>query len=873
MSQSVFPPSDLPILTTLKEIGALFDRAGSFVEDAPDRVHLLAVDMPRDMGSFSELANFAGPRGAVHELVARLWPTLSGPDPVHALILPDGRVVLTAHPDNRSDDLFRLALVSSDSKATAAEIDAIVQVLIGVNALHDTNRKAAPLATAEDWDPTLRKMLTRKQIETRFDAVTGASGKRPVPARRTSVVDDHLRWFAREMLRAPVARPRVVRQAAPAYQPADPRDHIVNMRFGRLSAQGYVSTSPADLQDIARRARAFVDATGGEIVVYAHGGLNPEQRAVNYAGDTVDWWLWHNVFPIYCVWETDALSSVLLALRGVMGEAGRGVWSDLRDTTTEAVVRAGGQPVWNAMKVSAMIGSQPDGGMTLLAQALDEAFGSRPLPLHLVGHSAGAILHLHWLPVLRAAGRVPVSFQTLAPAATTQFARKAFGPPAEAASTRCRVYTLTDPAERADTVGPFYGKSQLYLVARAYEPEGPVPLTGLQRDLMADHALLDLLTAGNGGSLRETVVQASSKIAPGTERLASTAKTHGDFDNDPATMHSALMFIRPDLAFSALKTFPARVRSRSGDDLLPVLPPEVQTYLSLTSRTMPQTAPRPSRADPSPASPRSGALRLLTIGIDLYPDQPLQGCVNDSNLWADWFQSRDLECRQHVTPQDTTRDHIARHLSDFVTTARPDDTLVWHFSGHGAHYKDTADDLGDEHSDRDQAIVGYYETRTPTLVEHALIDDEIHSILQKLTPGAELLIFLDSCFSGSATRFAESGRVRSLGGFVRPGYRARGRPLTGGGTTRSGSNPYSGSNHVLFAAADTSQKAQEQTVNGTQFGRFTHAVHSLLPDLQRGITNARFLADVSSIASLMNQHPQIYCDPVRTGQPFALAGL
>lgn len=874
MPQNAFPSSDLPILTTLKEIEALFDRAASFVETAPDRVHLLAIDMPHEMGSFSELVRYAGAEGAIRELVAKLWSLLSGSVPVHALVLPDGRVVLTAHPDKRSDELFRLALVSSEAEASETELDAVVQILIGINALHGTVRTAPPLASSEDWDTTVRKMLTRKRIEAKFAKVLAQSRNQPPAPRRTSVVDDHLRWLAREMLRTPSAARNIPQAAAPDFRPVDPRNHIVNMRFGKLSPRGLVSTTQADLREICRSAASFVAETGGDIMVYAHGGLTSEAHALAYVEDTVDWWMKNKVFPIFCVWETDALSSIFFALRGTLGSPSRGFASDLRDGATEALVRTGGQPVWQAMKTSALLASQPDGGLALLAQELNKAFGSEDLPLHLVGHSAGAVLHLHWLPVLHRAKRPPLTFQTLAPAATTELARQALDTGPDVATIRCRVYNLTDTAERDDTVGAFYGKSLLYLVSRAFEPDGPIPLLGMQRHLMADTALLTRLAAGNGGNLRETIVHASARVFPGTDRLASTAKTHGDFDNDATTMQSALLFIRPGLDPAIVPPFPATPRARGADVLFPSLPQEAQFYLSVAAsaapQTTPQTTPRP-RPHP-PAAPRGGAYRLLTIGIDAYPDQPLQGCVNDSNLWADWFRTRDFDCRQYTSPQDTTRDRIAEHLRDFVTSARPDDVLVWHFSGHGIDIADTDEDLGDETSNRDQAIVGYYATVPSSLIEHALIDDEIHNILQQLTPGAELLVFLDSCFSGSATRLAGGDRTRSLGRVVRPGHRARGHSLTGSGASRSG-NPYTGTNHILFSAAGASQLAKELTVAGVSYGRFSHAVHQLLPGLAQGMTNSSAVRDFDTAVNLMTQNPQLFCDPSRAELPFALAGL
>lgn len=273
---------DCPILNTEAEVDAFFERAGTFVDNPPDQAALMSFDLPSDMDSYQALKSFAGAEGAIAEIVTRVLPDLSAAGPVHAVVFPDGRIVLTAHPDDRArgDDL-RVALLSSDGSAPAAQVQGLAHLLLGLCRLNDSARKTPPLRTSNGWDDRLAAMLDPAAIRKSFAKARSAA--RTASARPPqSIVNDHLRWIARTMplTGAPqraMARPLAAR--APVVQ-VDPRAHVVNMRHGRLSASGLVASSRGDLRAMADAARAFVDAEPQrKVVVYAHGGLVSERRA------------------------------------------------------------------------------------------------------------------------------------------------------------------------------------------------------------------------------------------------------------------------------------------------------------------------------------------------------------------------------------------------------------------------------------------------------------------------------------------------------------------------------------------------------------------------------------------------------------------
>jgi hypothetical protein len=90
-----------------------------------------------------------------------------------------------------------------------------------------------------------------------------------------------------------------------------------------------------------------------------------------------------------------------------------------------------------------------------------------------------------------------------------------------------------------------------------------------------------------------------------------------------------------------------------------------------------------------------------------------------------------------------TKANILRAMHWLVKDAKPNDSLFFHYSGHGGQ---TPDLDGDEED-------GYDEVIYPVDFRSAshIVDDEMHRIMVKpLLPGVRLTAIFDSCHSGSA---------------------------------------------------------------------------------------------------------------------------
>jgi hypothetical protein len=246
------------------------------------------------------------------------------------------------------------------------------------------------------------------------------------------------------------------------------------------------------------------------------------------------------------VWETGLLET-LADLIGV-GAARRRDRAAVTDAAIEAAARPGGRVVWGRMKSSAASAAATDGGSTLVARCAGDLWKTTggAIEFHALGHSAGAIFHAFFLPLLVAqkpAGVPPVDVRTvhlLAPAITTDLFKTRLlnltGPGQPI--TRLTVYTMNDEHEQDDESLKPYGKSLLYLVSQAFEDEEVTPILGLQKSLKTDLKLVRFFGLAGTEKAADIAFATTGDNTPRNARTRSI--THGGFDNDVATMTSVI---------------------------------------------------------------------------------------------------------------------------------------------------------------------------------------------------------------------------------------------------------------------------------------------------------------------------------------------
>ncbi len=318
--------------------------------------------------------------------------------------------------------------------------------------------------------------------------------------------------------------------------------HFINVDDGRLVTDGkYGSPNDIEMQETVDRL-VSPSANKGKgydhLIIYAHGGLN----SLTDEAKRIATWQRTNIFGrntlynFHLMWGSGFIDEVFGAL-SESPAAGR-VAGRFSDWLFEAGLgKESGAYAWRNMKQDARVafsGEQDyDGGfkgLVSLLRGLDKA--ARRPKLHLVGHSAGAIVLGNLLSAL---GRFKLnkvelsSIHLMAPACTVDFFKQHYGPYLNGKGARklldkIYLYNLTDKLELDDTVSgnfpllPSYSHSLLYLVSRAYEDRPGTALAGME-------------------AFKDGMPTASSKLNISYSGHGNSASTsHGGFDNDALTL-------------------------------------------------------------------------------------------------------------------------------------------------------------------------------------------------------------------------------------------------------------------------------------------------------------------------------------------------
>ena len=320
---------------------------------------------------------------------------------------------------------------------------------------------------------------------------------------------------------------------------------VINLgNNGRLSNSGWFRTKADDVRAIVdvhlKQARELweVGEAPVDVCIYAHGGLVGEKEAAAHAAKLIPRLYDERIFPVYLMWETDLLSTVVNrledAVEGMPRPTGgrEELWSRLEKWWNERLERLLARPgtaLWSEMKENAAaMTAGAEAGVAILYEHLARAAAKPwPLRLHLVGHSAGGVALAHIADFLfRRAVRVE-SMSLLAPAVRVDTFDRLVAPRiADGSVARYQQFHLTEKAEEDDpTCGP-YRRSLLCLVSESFEGGTRTPILGMKR-------YFDAYEAMPAGTV--------AHVAPGP---ASTSTTHGGFDDDAATLAQVIAFIK-----------------------------------------------------------------------------------------------------------------------------------------------------------------------------------------------------------------------------------------------------------------------------------------------------------------------------------------
>jgi hypothetical protein len=169
----------------------------------------------------------------------------------------------------------------------------------------------------------------------------------------------------------------------------------------------------------------------------------------------------------------------------------------------------------------------------------------------------------------------------------------------------------------------------------------------------------------------------------------------------------------------------------------------------------------------------------LVVAVAKYPKEGGWSQISsdkDVPLITNALKSQGFTDISLLMDADATKEGIIAAIEELTSKASKGDIVVFHFSGHGQQIQD---DNGDEKDDGyDEAIVPYNaQVRYQPGVyegENHLRDDELdilfNKLREKLGKDGNLLVILDACHSGTATRGLAKARG-TMDKMAKPGYK------------------------------------------------------------------------------------------------------
>ena len=217
-----------------------------------------------------------------------------------------------------------------------------------------------------------------------------------------------------------------------SYVFCDLRPHIISIgNDGQLRTDGTYGTSAADVQAIvtADFPRLTAKWKKKRLLLYAHGGLVPEDSAVQHVADYRAALLDAEVYPLAFIWKTDYWSTLKDILtdclrrrrpEGILDKS-KDFMLDRLDDALEPIARIfSGKLEWSEMKENALLAStSKTGGARIVAQYIAKLVKADPsIEVHMAGHSAGSIFHGGLVPLLAQQGVTIQTCTLWAPACT-----------------------------------------------------------------------------------------------------------------------------------------------------------------------------------------------------------------------------------------------------------------------------------------------------------------------------------------------------------------------------------------------------------------------------------------------------------------------
>jgi hypothetical protein len=251
--------------------------------------------------------------------------------------------------------------------------------------------------------------------------------------------------------------------------------------------------------------------------------------------------------------------------------------------------------------------------------------------------------------------------------------------------------------------------------------------------------------------------------------------------------------------------------------------------------------------------------RALLVGINAYPGNELNGCVNDVTDMAEFLVSHcdfDESDIRLVTDARATTAAILERLKWLMTGAKAGDRLMFHYSGHGAQFP--VRDASGKVTRVDECICPVDFDWTE---EHAIRDKQFQEMFGHVPAGVDFGWVSDSCFSGDLARelLPPKRKIKSMPMPADIAWRLR-TADTKGVKRQSFEHVIADLSAVLVSGCSSHETSADAEINGRYNGALTYyflqtlsAPNGLTQTLEQAVARTRAALRTNGYT----QHPQL----------------
>jgi metacaspase-1 len=243
----------------------------------------------------------------------------------------------------------------------------------------------------------------------------------------------------------------------------------------------------------------------------------------------------------------------------------------------------------------------------------------------------------------------------------------------------------------------------------------------------------------------------------------------------------------------------------------------------------------------------------MFVALNNYPGtiNDLRGCVNDYAGWKKHIDGRfPVDEQFALIDKNATVENFKKTFESAYGSCKENDSLFLFYSGHGTNVKDLNKD---EIDGRDEAICLY---------DGNVIDDYFAGLFKTCPAGLNLVVFFDSCFSGTATRLMQDASMYRKSRYMPPPdteFAARSDSIPVASKIFKSAIDQENMNEVLFSGCNDKQTSADAFVDGQYNGAFSWACFKALDNCKFKMTYQMFYNRIRKIlpSDDFDQIPQI----------------